>query len=82
MISLIDYLLERRTLLRYLFYLLVFAILVWSMTVDTSHAHTWLERTVPGFWSLFGLGACIVLIFAARWFAGAGIGREEDYYDN
>ncbi|MEE4313392.1 MAG: hypothetical protein V2J11_02800 [Desulfofustis sp.] len=82
MISLIDYLLERRTPLRYLFYVLVFAIVVWSLTVDTSHAHTWLERTVPGFWSLFGLGACIVLIFAARWLSGAGIAKEEDYYDN
>jgi len=82
MISLIDSLLERRSLLRYLFYVVVFGVIVWSLTVDTSHAHTWLERTVPGFWSLFGLAACIVLIFAARWFGGAGIAREEDYYDN
>jgi hypothetical protein len=50
--------------------------------VDTSHAHTWVEKHIPGFWSIFGLVSCTVLIFFGRWLASAGIEREEDYYDD
>lgn len=57
-------------------------IFLWSLTVDTSHAHTWVEQYIPGFWSLFGIISCIVLIFVARWFSSAGIAKKEDYYDN
>ncbi|BDD86757.1 hypothetical protein [Desulfofustis limnaeus] len=82
MIRLIDFLLTRQRGVRAAFYGLAAAVVVWSLTVDTSHAHTWAERYLPGFWSLFGLLSAIVLIFVARWLAGAGIAQEEDYYDN
>ena len=58
-------------------------LLVWSVTgVDTSHAHTWAERYIPGFWALFTLLACLVLVFFARWFGKSGIMTREDYYDD
>ena len=82
MIRLIDFLLVRQRAVRALFFGLAAAVVVWSLTVDTSHAHTWFERFIPGFWSLFGLLSVLVLIFVARWLAGAGIAQEEDYYDN
>ncbi len=82
MIRFIDFLKERQPTTRYLFYGVVIGIVVWSLTVDTSHAHTWVEKHIPGFWSIFGIGACIVLIFFARWLASAGIERQEDYYDD
>ncbi len=82
MIRLIDYLTENKTLVRSLLYGLSAAIVIWSITVDTSHAHTWVEKNIPGFWSIFGFVSAIVLIFVARWYAGSGIEREEDYYDN
>jgi len=81
MIRIIDYLKERPQAARYLLYVIIGAVVVWSLTVDTSHAHTWAEKYIPGFWSFFGLIASVVLIFFARWLAGAGIGREDDYYD-
>lgn len=59
------------------------AIVIWSIAgVDASHAHSWMEKHVPGFWSLFALAACIILIFFVKWFSNCGIQREEDYYDN
>ncbi|MDX9894414.1 MAG: hypothetical protein RBS34_03145 [Desulfofustis sp.] len=82
MIRLIDFLLAKQRALRAAVYGLAAAVVVWSLTVDTSHAHTWAERYLPGFWSLFGLLSAVVLIFVARWLAGAGIAKEEDYYDN
>lgn len=81
MIRFIDYLKARQRGLRYLFYGLISAIVIWSVTIDTSHAHTWLEKHIPGFWSIFALVSVIVLIFFARWLARAGVEQEEDYYD-
>ncbi len=57
-------------------------IVVWSLTVDTSHAHSWAEKAIPAFWSLFGLGACAVIIGIARLVGRTGIMTREDYYDD
>jgi len=82
-IQIIDYLKERPKTVRVSCYVAVAVMLVWSITaVDTHHAHTWAEMHIPGFWSFFGLGACAVLIFFARWFGKSGIMTREDYYDN
>lgn len=48
--------------------------------VDKSHAHTAAER-LPGFWSVFGLAACTLIIFVSKAYGHAGIMRGEDYYD-
>jgi hypothetical protein len=82
MIGFIDFLRERGREVRYILYGTMAVIVIWSMTVDTSHAHTWVEKYIPGFWAIFGLVSCTVLIFLARWFSSAGIEREEDYYDD
>lgn len=82
MIRLIDYLTKNKAIVRWLLYGISAVIVVWSLTVDTSHAHTWGEKNIPGFWSIFGFLSAVVLIFAARWYGGAGIERQEDYYDN
>ena len=82
-IKIIDYLKERPVAVKLACYVGAALIVVWSIAgVDTHHAHTWAEMHIPGFWSLFGLGACVVLIFFARWFAKSGIMTREDYYDN
>ncbi len=82
-INIIDYLKERPVAVKFSCYISVAIMLVWSIAgVDKHHAHTWAEMYIPGFWSLFGLAACIVLIFFARWFGKSGIMTREDYYDN
>ena len=82
MIQFIDFIKKRGREALYLLYGIMAAIVIWSLTVDTSHAHTWAEKYIPGFWSIFGLASCTVLIFFARWFRSAGIERQEDYYDD
>ena len=44
MIRLLDYLIENGRVVRFLLYGIAIAILIWSRTVDTSHAHTWAEK--------------------------------------
>lgn len=48
--------------------------------VDKEHAHTAAER-FPGFWSLFGFVACVVIILGSKAFGHLGIMKREDYYD-
>ncbi|NNK94578.1 MAG: hypothetical protein HKP41_09535 [Desulfobacterales bacterium] len=82
MIQFIDYLKEKQQGISYFFYFVIFAVIIGSFMVDTSHAHTWAEKNIPGFWSIFGVVSCFILIFFARWLAKAGITKEENYYDN
>jgi hypothetical protein len=48
--------------------------------VDKEHAHTKIEH-IPGFWSVFGLVGCILIILGSKAFGHAGIMTREDYYD-
>jgi hypothetical protein len=82
-VDFIDFLKERLQTVKICCYILTAAMLIWTVVgVDTHHAHTWLEAHIPGFWSLFALLSCVVLIFFARWFGRSGIITREDYYDN
>jgi hypothetical protein len=82
MTRLIEYLRENPKTGRFILYLGGAIILVWSLTSDTSHAYTWAEKYIPGFWALFGLVSCVVLIFFSAWLTRAGLSRKEDYYDD
>lgn len=48
--------------------------------VHKEHAHTWIER-IPGFWALFGLLGCMIIIILSKAFGHLGIMTREDYYD-
>ena len=48
--------------------------------VDNHHAHTWAERHVPCFWSVFGFGAAAVIIGVARWLGRSGIQTGPEVY--
>jgi hypothetical protein len=36
---------------------------------------------IPGFWSLFGFIACVVIIVVSKWLGKHGLMKNEDYYD-
>lgn len=69
-----------RTVVQVSFGVLALLILIDALWVDKEHAHTRAEH-LPGFWSLFGLVGCIVIILASKAFGHAGIMTREDYYD-
>ncbi len=48
--------------------------------VNKSEAHTRLEH-LPGFWSIFGLVACVLIVVLSKWYGHTGIMTREDYYD-
>ena len=36
---------------------------------------------VPGFWSLFGFIACVLIIIGSKWIGHMGLMQDENYYD-
>jgi hypothetical protein len=83
LVRLIEFLRDRLKLLVRLSYgVLALLIVIDAIPalVDKEHAHTKIEL-LPGFWSVFGFLACVVIIIASKWFGHAGIMKKEDYYD-
>lgn len=80
-VNLIDYLKERLQTVKLMSAIAVAIMVVWTIVgVDTHHAHTWMEAHIPGFWAIFSILSCVVLIYFARWFGKSGIMTQEDYY--
>ena len=36
---------------------------------------------IPGFWSLFGFIACVLIIMVSKWIGHLGLMQDENYYD-
>ena len=79
--KLIDYLRDRLETVIKTCYGMLAIVLAYSLYVDTSHAHTWVEQNIPFFWSLFGFAAAAIIIGTAYWFGHSGIMARKDFYD-
>jgi len=44
------------------------------------HPHFWFER-IPGFGSLYGFVACVLIVVVSKFLGHRGLMRREDYYD-
>jgi len=81
MIRLIDYLKERIQLVIHTCYGILVFIVIFSMLVNRSHAHTWIEQNLAFFWSLFGFGAAAIIIGFTSWYGRSGIQARTNYYE-
>lgn len=80
--KLLEYLKERTDILVKLSCLILGLLFVYdALFLDKTPAHTWIEY-FPGFWSIFGFGACVIIILVSKWYGKLGIMTREDYYDN
>jgi hypothetical protein len=81
-VKFIDYYRDRlKKVIRLCYKLLALVVLVDVIFVSKEHAHTALER-IPGFWAVFGFGACVLIILVSKLYGHLGIMTREDYYDN
>ena len=63
---------------------IAYGILVLLVIVDfiiPRHEIHFFGDKIPGFWSLFGLSACVVIIIVSKWLGKNGIVKDEGYYD-
>jgi hypothetical protein len=54
------------------------ALQVWGP--PNPHPHAW--DSIPGFFAIFGLTGCLMLILVAKGLAKLFLQRKEDYYDH
>jgi hypothetical protein len=87
-VKFIDYLRDRlKTVIRLCYLVLGLLVIMDVVVVNKEHAHTWMEH-LPGFWSLFGFGGCVLIIVFSKWYGHAHwfgskfqVMAPEDYYD-
>ncbi len=59
----------------------VLALLVVVDFIIPRHEIHFFGDKIPGFWSLFGFIACILIIVISKWIGHAWLMKDEDYYD-
>ena len=88
-VKFIDYLRDRlKMVIRLCYIVLAFLVVIDATVIDKQNAHTAMEH-LPGFWSVFGFGACVLIIIASKWYGHVHwfgskfqVMSPEDYYDN
>ena len=89
LVKLIDYLRDRLTMVIRLCYVVLGLLVVFDVTFVAKHAaHLWFEK-LPGWWSIFGFIACVLIIIVSKWYGHVRwfgsdfqIMSPEDYYDD
>jgi len=63
---------------------IAYGILVLLFIVDfiiPRHEIHFFGDKIPGFWSIFGFSACVVIIIVSKWLGKNGLMKDENYYD-
>ena len=61
-----------------------YAVLILIILIDyfiPRHEIHFFGDRIPGFWSLFGFVACILIILISKWIGHLGIVQDENYYN-
>jgi hypothetical protein len=79
MVEIIEYLRKNARLLKKLFYLLLFLLVIFDVLLPRGHAHFFVDR-IPGFWTLFTIIGCYLLARFSKGMAHTILGKKEDFY--
>jgi len=63
---------------------IAYAVLILIFVIDffiPRHEIHFFGDGIPGFWSLFGFVACILIILISKWIGHLGIMQDEKYYN-
>ena len=71
--------LRTKTVKKIAYGILVLLVMV-DFIIPRHEVHFFGDR-IPGFWSLFGFSACVVIIIVSKWLGKNGLMKDEDYYD-
>ncbi len=70
----------RRKIMTRIAYAVLILILVIDFFIPRHEIHFFGDG-IPGFWSLFGFVACILIILISKWIGYLGIMQDEKYYN-
>ena len=61
-------------------YAVLIIIIVMDFFIPRHEIHFFGDK-IPGFWSIFGFIACILIILISKWIGRLGIMQDENYYN-
>ena len=70
----------RRKAVKKIAYIVLILIIVTDFFIPRHEIH-FIGDQIPGFWSLFGFVACILIILISKWIGHLGIMQDENYYN-
>ena len=70
----------RKKTVKRIAYIVLMLIIVADFFIPRHEIH-FIGDTVPGFWSLFGFVACVLIIIISKWIGSLGIMKDENYYN-
>ena len=70
----------RRKAVKKIAYIALILIIVTDFFIPRHEIH-FIGDQIPGFWSLFGFVACIMIILISKWIGHLGIMQDENYYN-
>ena len=70
----------RRKAVKKIAYIALILIIVTDFFIQRHEIH-FIGDQIPGFWSLFGFVACIMIILISKWIGHLGIMQDENYYN-
>jgi hypothetical protein len=79
MVGIIEYLRKKIELLKKLFYLILFILVVFDLFLPRGHAHFFVDK-IPAFWTLFTVIGCFLLARFSKGMAHTILGKKEDFY--
>ena len=70
----------RRKAVKKIAYIALILIIIADFFIPRHEIHFFGDG-IPGFWSLFGFAACIMIILISKWIGHLGIMQDENYYN-
>ena len=61
-------------------YLILVLLIVVDFVIPRHEIHFFGDE-IPGFWSLFGFIACVLIVIVSKWIGHMGFMQNENYYD-
>ena len=61
-------------------YLILVLLIVVDFVIPRHEIHFFGDK-IPGFWSLFGFIACVLIVIVSKWIGHMGLMKNENYYD-
>ena len=69
----------RRKGVKKIAYIVLILVIITDFFIPRHEIH-FIGDQIPGFWSLFGFVACILIILISKWIGRLGIMQDENYY--
>ena len=70
----------RRKGVKKIAYIVLILVIITDFFIPRHEIH-FIGDQIPGFWSLFGFVACVMIILISKWIGHLGIMQDENYYN-